>query len=108
MSTLMMLGDLSSLRPLIGEQHPFDNPHPYGSDEYKAHADEFKDMCMFYGRDRGEADTSATIHANVTNWLNNGEEYNYLFDNGKWFVSGHETDGLELLQDVLAAEKVVD
>jgi hypothetical protein len=52
-NNLIALGGLSSLRAEIGEKHTFsslDLPKA----ERAAHEEAVKDMCTFYGRDRGE------------------------------------------------------
>lgn len=90
LDTLLSLGDISSLGPLIGEKHPFDNPNPYGSDAYKAHDELYKGWTKFYGRDRGEKDVDSQTYSTVEEWVNNrGEEYNYLFIDGTWFVNDY-------------------
>ena len=90
LDTLLSLGDLSSLGPQIGEKHPFDNPHTWGSEEWKAHQDQFEGWTKFYGRDRGERGVESKTHASVKEWIDTvGEEYNYLFHNGVWYVNDH-------------------
>lgn len=68
-------GDLSALRPRIApnknEVHSFSNS--------------VEDVCVYYGRDRGETGVEAKV-------LTNGQsidkqEYNYYFDGEKWFVN---------------------
>lgn len=114
LDTLLSLGDVSSLGSMIGEEHPFDNPNPYGSDAYKAHEEQFKGWTKFYGRDRGEKNIDARTYATVKEWISQGEEYNYLFDNGTWFVNDHGiTDHLgepvfAELSTVLAQKEVAD
>jgi hypothetical protein len=46
------------------------------------------DTCVYYKRDRGEAEADARIFANMNSYYENlqSEEYNYLFLNGQWFV----------------------
>ena len=56
---LMVLGDLSKLRE--------------GIDDSTA-----------YGRDRGETDVGSQTHDSLGEWLDNGEEYNYLWDGVRW------------------------
>ena len=50
---LVALGDLSSLRPEIGEAHAF-SYHDLPSDQIEAFKAATEDMCTYYGRDRGE------------------------------------------------------
>jgi hypothetical protein len=73
---LIALGSLSSLGELIsppeGAEHSFENRYP--------------DVCVAYGRDRGETGTEARIKTNPE--PSGCEQYNYLFENGKWTVNG--------------------
>jgi hypothetical protein len=76
---LMNLGDLSLLGANIGTQHDFN----------KNSADE----CTAYGRDRGEDDCRCITRATLVELLNTlGNEYNYVWDNGRWLVSCSLTD----------------
>ena len=74
---LMALGDISSLGRYVavpvGKQHSFSSALP--------------GVVVAYGRDRGEADTSATQSADEAAFLaiDSGQEFSYLFD-GKWWV----------------------
>lgn len=70
-------GDMSILAPSIEKPngHTFDSP-------VDGHV-------VYYGRDRGETDVGSREDADESEFLNNGEEYNYLFNKGKWFVAGH-------------------
>jgi len=65
---LLELGDLSSLAQDIGMQHDFKDPEP--------------GWCVAYGRDRGEPNTKARISTTLSDMIQ--EEYNYVWDNGKW------------------------
>lgn len=71
---LIMLGDLSVLDCVIGEKTDFDTPS--------------HNQCIAYHRDRGE---ELNIRASTIEYLSEWEEYNYLFKDGKWFVSCDET-----------------
>jgi hypothetical protein len=70
---LLDLGDISSLREDIGEQHDFDSA---------------RDVTTFYGRDRGEIGVYALPHMNIDGWLalrkGNGCEYGYLWNGKHW------------------------
>ena len=83
---LISLGDISSLRPEIGVQHPFDTY--YFSEEEK---EKYKDMTTFYGRDRGEENCGYRIFESEADFLEyydpTGAEYFYLYDNGVWKIS---------------------
>ena len=52
-NNLIALGDLSSLRPEIGEKHLFSSME-LPKEQREAHEEAVKDMCTFYTRDRGE------------------------------------------------------
>jgi hypothetical protein len=52
-NNLIALGGLSSLRPEIGDKHAF-SQFELPKDEVEAFKEATKDMCTFYGRDRGE------------------------------------------------------
>lgn len=67
---LMELGDLSSLDKSIEcpEGHSFKTP----VDGY----------CVAYGRDRGEENTSYSLHISKLDIYK--EEFNYLFKDGEW------------------------
>lgn len=49
----------------------------------------------YYRRDRGEANTDARVFANINRYYSTceGEEYNYLFQRGQWFVEHYDTGG---------------
>ena len=75
---LVELGDLSALRekmyPNLNKPHDF-----YTSQD---------DVCIYYGRDRGEGDTKPLILSNSESLLKPQQrEYNYYFDGEKWFLS---------------------
>ena len=97
---LIALGDISSLAPEIGEQHPFDTYHLSESEIDPRWAG----WVSAYGRDRSETGVEArTAH----NWrqfrTENGQEYDYLFTPGAgWQVSNHR--GVYQLADALQPE----
>jgi hypothetical protein len=104
---LIDLGSLSSLRPSIGTKHPFSMFEAnMTQDEY---ANLYRDMCTFYGRDRGEGQSDATYFKDYEHFLVDGqeEEYDYILRNvnGKptWFVSDHGGD-FQLLTVALIEE----
>jgi hypothetical protein len=92
---LIDLGDLSSLRPTIGTKHAF-SQFDLPKDEAEAFVNLTRDMCTFYGRDRGETGTSAKKFASYEDYLLNHqyEEYDYILRQveGKavWFVCDHD------------------
>jgi len=99
---LVALGDLSSLRPEIGEKHHFGD-----RDE----------GCTFYGRDRGEKDTEFQVAQTFAEFLEQCDgcaaEYYYIMKDGVWYV-GDTYEGtplsktLTLLTEALVLEKILD
>jgi hypothetical protein len=84
---LVALGDLSSLRPDVfvaeGVEHSFEKPA--------------EDICVFYGRDRGETHTEWKTDATFEEFLERadgcGAEYYYIMKDGEWFVgTTYESD----------------
>jgi hypothetical protein len=85
---LVALGDLSSLKPEIGEKHAFS--------QFELRAEEvagFKllteNWCTFYGRDRGEKDTEFQVAQTFDEFIeqcdNCGAEYYYIMKDGVWY-----------------------
>jgi hypothetical protein len=106
---LIALGDISSLAPEIGVQHPFDNPHRYDTPEYKAFDAQYRGMVNAYGRDRGEDGVDAVHSATVEEFraIDCCAEYYYLFCDGEWLVCcvyGDNPDLFENLEDAIARE----
>jgi len=60
---LVALGDLSSLRPEIGEEHAF-SQFELPPEEVEAFKTKTENWCTFYGRDRGEKDTEFKVGSN--------------------------------------------
>jgi len=76
---LISFGDLSSLRENIGKtnsmkDHSFDNPK--------------KDICIFYGRDRGETGVEPLKFVSLLEYFLQApiHEYNYMFINNQWKI----------------------
>jgi hypothetical protein len=111
---LIDLGDLSVLEAEIGEQHPFDNPHTFGSRDYEQHRAKYGNCCTFYGRDRGEQDTKACRFWNFEMYQLSGqcEEYNYILrqvdGKAQWFVSMDNSKNFISLDEALAQEKALE
>jgi hypothetical protein len=112
-NNLVALGDLSSLRPNIGEKHAFS---PFDIDMSREEYDsQYGDMCLFYGRDRGEKDTEHKVDHTFAEFLERvdgcGGEYYYIMENGQWYCgSMNESDAfyqrLVLLSDALESQTV--
>jgi len=93
---LVALGDLSSLRPNIGEKHKFS---PFDCDELTSEEFEkrYGGMCTFYGRDRGETGTEWKTHTNFVDFFAEVDgswcEWYYIMRDGVWYVGNrYETD----------------
>jgi hypothetical protein len=85
---LVSLGDLSSLRPEIGDKHDFSHyDSGYTLDEYN---EVYGEMCTFYGRDRGETgyefQSDSTFAAFLERANGCGAEYYYIMKDGVWYV----------------------
>ena len=109
---LVALGDMSALRPEIGEKHAFSQFELEGMDR-----EEFvrttENMCTFYGRDRGEegvewkvAHTFAEFFEQVNNC---GGEWYYVMQDGAWYCGNtYESDVRFYKKLVLLVEALVD
>jgi len=87
-NNLVALGDLSSLKPEIGEAHPFGyHGTDMSSEDYEK---KFGNMCTFYGRDRGETGTEFKTDSSFEAFLgrvdNCGAEWYYIMKDGVWYV----------------------
>lgn len=92
---LMALGNLSSLGAEIGERHEFDNPHRYSDPGYQEWQNRYGNWCTAYGRDRGERNQAARRRATLVALLSElSQEYDYLWDEGRWKVRCHATDNV--------------
>lgn len=87
---LISLGQISSLgigiHPDPNEEHTFDDPQ--------------KNVCVFYGRDRGETGVaSESFHSWNQMLIEQGQSYNYLFvPNEGWFYNNGK-NGLRKLSE---------
>jgi hypothetical protein len=100
---LMKLGNISTLGKIVGKKHPFDLDHlPNGYDIWKKR---WGHMCNAYGRDRGEDDNASILCKNLEEFNDLSEEYNYLWENGRWVVSCYSTNGnfVEVHKDLTVA-----
>lgn len=66
---LLELGDLSVLGEEIGEKQDFNNRQS-------------NNMCLAYGRDRGETDIEARITEDESEFMD--QEYSYLWNGAEW------------------------
>lgn len=95
---LIALGDLSSLRPEIGEKHLFSSLEIKDKAEREAYEKSVEDMCTFYTRDRGEDapfKSFANIKEAVAYYDGSWCEYFYLFKykadgTGAWYFRTRE------------------
>ena len=98
---LIDCGDLSSLRPNVGIQHPFSQfGTEISGDEYESL---YGDMCTFYGRDRNESGTGAKYFKDFADYeeCHQYEEYEYILRrDGNWYVSQYDK-GYELLSEAI-------
>ena len=111
---LVALGDMSSLRANIGEEHAF-SQFELPAEEVEAYKTLTENWCTFYGRDRGEKGTEWQVATTFEEFLgqcyNSGAEYYYIMKDGVWYVG--DTYGstplstkLTVLADALQAETV--
>ena len=100
---LVALGDVSSLRPEIGEQHPFSKFECKDGEYDEA---KYENWTTFYGRDRGEENTEWKTFQNYKEFIDHfdgsGCEYFYLMKDGVWYVSQYGRP-LEVLSEVIDA-----
>jgi len=76
-AALIELGSLSSLRPELGEKQDFDD-----------RSSQKDDWCLAYHRDRGE-ELHISEYDDIPSWIEDMEEYAYLFDGKEWIVNDH-------------------
>lgn len=92
---MMDLGDMSSLGPNIGDKHSFDTVAKYGTPEYEAEMEAKRQVCTFYGRDRGELGVGAKRFLSFSDYKvkHQYEEFEYILRNvdgqAVWFVADH-------------------
>jgi hypothetical protein len=83
--SLMVLGNLSALRPEIGEKQDFND-----------YASQNNEWCLAYGRDRGESDTEARMFMTperlVAYTKKSDQEFLYLYDNGWKYLDIYQTE----------------
>jgi len=115
-NNLVALGDLSSLRPEIGEKHAFSRLETPMDDE--AYEKLYGNMTTFYGRDRGEENVEWKVAHTFEEFLDQvnscGGEYYYVMKDGVWYCGdvyeSHPTaltNKLTPLAEALVAEETV-
>lgn len=68
--------------------------------------DQSNNYSLFYGRDRGEKNIEAREYNSIEDmYRHDGQGYNYLFKDGKWYVSYTEKLNFKPLKDVIANAK---
>ena len=111
-NNLVALGDLSALRPEIGDQHAFSQFEVDDMDR-----EDFirttENMCTFYGRDRLEENTEfkadLTFETFVERARDCGAEWYYIMRDGVWYVGNtHENDAKYYRKLVLLLRALVD
>ena len=74
---LISLGSISSLGAEIGKKQDF-NDRSTQKDEWT----------LAYNRDRGE-DLRVSVYVDVASWIDDMEEYAYLYNGREWLVNDH-------------------
>jgi hypothetical protein len=109
---LVALGDLSALRPEIGDQHAYSQFEVDDMDR-----EDFirttENMCTFYGRDRLEENiefkSDLTFEAFFERADSCGAEWYYIMRDGVWYVGNtHENDARYYRKLVLLLKALVD
>lgn len=115
-NNLVALGDLSSLRPELGEKHAF-SQFELPKEEVEAFKALTENWCTFYGRDRGETGTEWKVAHSFDEFFaqcdNCGAEYYYIMKDGVWYCgdtygSSPLSKKLTVLADALQALQTVD
>ena len=113
-NNLVALGDMSTLRPQIGEKHAF-SQFDLPPEEVEAYKELTQDWCTFYGRDRGELSTwkvANTFEEFLEQADGCGAEFYYIMKDGVWYCgTTYEnthflSKRLTLLSEALQAETV--
>lgn len=109
---LVALGDLSSLRPEIGEKHAF-SQFDLPAEEVEAFKALTENWCTFYGRDREETGTEWKVAHSFFEFMeqceNCGAEYFYVMKDGVWYagsMDGPLAKTLAPLADIMANQPI--
>ena len=89
---LIALGNLSILGESIGEKVNFDG--------FDSRANP---QCLAYGRDRGEKNQEASFWSREPR---DTQAFDYLFKNGKWYISQHGGKYILLTEKIIKADKM--
>jgi hypothetical protein len=88
-NNLVALGDLSSLRPELGEKHAF-SQFELRAEEVSGYKLLTENWCTFYGRDRDESGSEFKVAHTFAEFMeqcdNCGAEYYYIMRDGVWYV----------------------
>ena len=108
-NNLVALGDLSSLKPEIGEKHAF-SQFELRAEEVAGYKLLTENMCTFYGRDRGEKGVDFAVDHTFAAFLDRvegcGAEYYYIMRDGVWYCgSPYKGSKLVALTEALAEIK---
>jgi len=115
-NNLVALGDMSSLRPELGEKHAF-SQFDLPKEEVEAYEKLTENWCTFYGRDRGEENVSWKVAHTFEEFFEQVDnccgEYYYIMRDGVWYCgTTHERNEalykkLMPLAEALVAEEEV-
>jgi len=85
---LVALGDISSLKEQIGDEHPFSGYDVIPNISSKKYAELYGNMTTFYGRDRGDKNVEFTVDQSYDEFLSKEYdcEYYYIMCDGVWYV----------------------
>jgi len=88
-NNLVALGDLSSLKPEIGEKHAF-SQFELRAEEVAGYKLLTENWCTFYGLDRGEANVGFVTDSSFEEFIERvqgcGAEWYYIMRDGVWYV----------------------
>jgi hypothetical protein len=102
---LVSLGDLSCLRPNIGEKHAF-SKLDIPQEQREAFEAEHDNSCTFYMRDREETGCefkTLTDFDKFLEYFNNvGADFAYIMRDGVWYVFDRNDTTLRVLSNELA------
>ena len=95
-NNLVALGDLSSLKPEIGEKHAFSH-FELRAEEVAGYKLLTENWCTFYGRDRGESNVEFQTDTDFESFIDRVQgnccEWYYIMRDGVWYVGNvYESD----------------